>query len=498
MNRTKQLKYNAFSSLTNQIVTVISSLILPRMILLYYGSSVNGLISSINQFLVIITFLELGVGIVVQSSLYTPLANNDFEKTSLILLSAQRYFKKIALILVGYVILLIFSFPIIINQNLSFIPTALLIISISISKFSQYYFGIVNELLLNADQKGHIHLIAEAITIILNLIISIILIVNGMTIQNVQLLSSIIFLIRPIYLNWYVHKNYDINHNIEIKEEPIKQKWHGMAYHLAWTIQNSSAIIVLSFFSSLNNVSIYSIYSMVVNGIKMILQSITNGLSSFYGNLLANNEIVLLKSYFSRIEWIIHSTVTFLFSMTLVLINQFVLIYTSGISDTNYYAPVFSIILVLSQAIYSLIVPYQNLILAAGHFKQTQISSYIEVAINLILSILLVSKFGLVGTSIGTLIAAIFRILYVNWYLSNNIIYRSPKLFFKQICVNTIIFVVILWVSSFLKIETLDYIQWFKNAVILGGISLVCTLIINMIFYRENTKEIINRLFKIR
>ena len=52
-------------------------IILPRLILVAFGSDVNGLVNSIDPFLRIISLLDLGVGAVVQSSLYKPIAEND-------------------------------------------------------------------------------------------------------------------------------------------------------------------------------------------------------------------------------------------------------------------------------------------------------------------------------------------------------------------------------------------------------------------------------------
>lgn len=71
--RKKKLIYNTVSSLIYQIVTIVCGFILPRVILNYYGSEVNGLVNSITQFLQIIAFLDLGIGAVVKTSLYKPL-----------------------------------------------------------------------------------------------------------------------------------------------------------------------------------------------------------------------------------------------------------------------------------------------------------------------------------------------------------------------------------------------------------------------------------------
>lgn len=151
-------------------------------------------------------------------------------------------------------------YPYIANQNFGFIYTATLIAAISISSFAQYYFGIVNSLLLNADQRGYIQYNAQTVTIILNTIVCAIMISMNGTIQVVKLVTSIIYLARPIILQIYVNNHYKINWKIKYTQEPIKQKWNGVAQHVASVVLDGTDTIVLTVFSTLSNVSIYSVY----------------------------------------------------------------------------------------------------------------------------------------------------------------------------------------------------------------------------------------------
>lgn len=88
---TKYLARSTITSIIYQMVAIISGFIIPRLILEGYGSEVNGLINSIMQFLSFIVFLEMGVGAVVQQALYKPVAEKDYEKTSRIITSADRF-----------------------------------------------------------------------------------------------------------------------------------------------------------------------------------------------------------------------------------------------------------------------------------------------------------------------------------------------------------------------------------------------------------------------
>ena len=75
--RLNHLKWNSITSLVYQLTLMIGGFILPNLILKRYGSVVNGMINSITQFLGIISFLEMGVGSVVTSTLYKPLYENN-------------------------------------------------------------------------------------------------------------------------------------------------------------------------------------------------------------------------------------------------------------------------------------------------------------------------------------------------------------------------------------------------------------------------------------
>ncbi len=500
MNRTQKLKLNTIISVLNRIVALISGLILPRLILVYYGSETNGLVSSITQFLSIITFLDLGVGSVVQSTLYRPLANKDNQQISRVLVATKIYFKKIAYVLIVYVIGLITFYPLIIEGSYDFISTGFLIFALSISLFGQYYFGIVNELLLNANQQTYIQYSSEIVVVVLNLVMSVILITQGASIQMVKLGAGLVFLIRPLFLSYYVRKNFEVNYNIEVDEDPLPQRWHGMGQHIAYSIQNSTDIVVLTLFSTLDNISIYSVYNMVVNAVKMLLTALTDGITSFFGDLLANEEYESLDNYFSQIEWLIHTLAIFLFGMAVVLINQFVSLYTRGVEDVNYYAPTFAFILILANVMYAIRIPYRRLIFAAGHFKQTQNGSFVEAGLNIVISMILVNRLELVGVAIGTLVSMIFQTIYLVVYNSRNIIFRPIKNFIKHIIVDGLMFSLMVATGilffNFMSINSI--IDWMISAVFLGIMFIIILVVVNQIFYRDTLKYYIKRLLKLK
>lgn len=486
MNKsTNNLKLNGITALMNRLTVVISGLVLPKLFINAYGSQMNGLISTVTQYLSLITFLDMGVGAVVQAALYKPLASNNTLEISRFIVSSKQYFRRIAISLLFYIVFLFFYLPSTISEDINTKTVILMILVISITFFSQYYFGIVNQLLITADQRGYVNEIIQIVTVILNTLFSIILVKLNYDIIFVKFVTALVFFIRPVFLYLYVKKYYKIDYDIEVNENILPQKWNGMAQHIAYTVQNSTDIIILSLFSTLENISVYSVYFNIVQGIKMILSSLANGIRPFFGNLLAKNDKLLLE-YFNRVEWLIHNLVVLLFGLTSILVTPFVFLYTAGITDVNYYQPLFGKLLTFAYAVFCMRLPYQMIILSAGHFKETQLSSIIEVIINIIISVILVLKYGLVGVAIGTLLSMLYRTLYLLYYLKHNIIKRKIIHFIKITSVDILNIFIFGIFNNLYKFEVLNVKDWIVNAVVQGIVLLTIQLISNLIFYREN------------
>lgn len=498
MDNIKKLRLNLVFSLINQVVLIISGLVLPKFYLEVYGSEINGLQASIAQFLSIINFLELGVGAVIQSSLYKPLVTGEKKKINQIASAATRFFKTLACLLLIYVVILCIIFPNLTTHALSDTSTRFLILAMSISLFSQFYFGIVDQIILNADQKYYIQYLGSIITVILNTIISVILIYLNCSIVIVKFISGCVFLLRPIYLHFYVKNNYSIKYKDPFDKNTIPQKWNGVAQHVAYVVLESTDIIVLTIFSTLKNVSIYSIYNLVISGIHLLISSLAGGLQAFFGHMIAQNKIEELNKHFSKIEWQMHTISTLLFALTASLILPFVRIYTSGIDDANYYSPYFAVTLIIAKLIFCIRIPYTAVVLSAGHFKQTQNSAIMEALLNVVLSILLVKRFGLIGVAAGTLIAVAYRTIYFIFYLSKNILNRNIKIFLKQIAVDIISFIVMLSVGLLIKVYPENMFAWLRLAVFEGIIFLMLTTAIQFIFNRDQMIDFFSSFLKRR
>ena len=481
MNK-KKLYLNTGVSVIYQVCSVILGLIIPRLILRQFGSDVNGLVTSITQLLAVISLLDLGVGAVVQSSLYKPLAHKDWKKVSIIYSSASKFFKAIAKILLIYIIILCFYYGLFKNDVYEWPFTVSLVLVLSLNFFAQYYFGMCNTLLLNADQKIYIVTVVNLLGLIFNAVITIILLYSNASIQIVKLASSTVFFLKPIILMSYVRHNYPLN---KIKNPPknaIPERWSGLAQHFATNFSNSIDNVLLTLFGDFTMISIYNVYVLPLVSIRTLVETISNSFKSFFGTLIAQNDKTLLIE-FSKYETIMHFATSVVMSTCSVVLMPFVLIYTSGVNDADYNNYVFCIVITLVYTIYILRLIYTNIIFAAGKFKDTQLYCIVECVLNLFISFVLVKPMGIVGVAIGTLISVIYRMLASVYYLKKKVLKRKFIHFFKHLIVDILCFVCVGIIGTIYDMKANNFSDWFLLAGVIFCISFVLCFIVHIIAY---------------
>jgi len=433
---------NFISALVYQAVHIVQGLILPRLIISYFGSDVNGLISSITQFLSFISLLEGGLGAVVLAELYRPIENNDLEKIHSIIYSCKKLFRQLAIVYLLYTIAIAIIYPLLISHEFSFEYISTLTLVLSITTLSQYLFAISNKLLLQATQKIYIVNYISSATLVINILIFVVLLYVFPKMHIIKLCSGLVFLLQPLLYNHFVAPQYREVENCE-KNYKLKNRWSGFAQNLAYFININTDIAVVTIFLGIKNVSVYSIYMLGINALRQVITNAEVSYQSALGKYYAMDNKDNLERKFKRFEEAFWGISIVLFCACLQLINSFVSIYTKGVNDVEYYQPVFAIIMVLANMVYCIREPYKILIYSAGKFKETNTGSYIEAILNLLLSLILVSRFGLVGIAVGTFVAILYRLIYFIVFLqsalfSHAIVRRFIKLSIEMVIICSI------------------------------------------------------------
>ena len=484
--RSKKALLNIACSLLVQGLTVVSAFIIPRLLISTFQSSVNGLTVSITQFLGYLVLLQSGVGGVVKASLYKPLAQKDIDATSGIIKATENFFRKIAYITIVYVGILAIVFPFIGSHDFGYAYTFLLVLIIGIGTFAQYYFGITYQMLLQADQKNYIYSIVQMASVVVHVLLVVVLVRLGAGIHIVKLGSSLVFLIRPILLNVYVKRKYNINNKCNPDKKSIAQRWDGFGHTIAYFIHNKTDIFLLTLLSNLREVSVYSVYVIVTNGLKTLVSTIAHAVQAAFGNMIAKEEYDVLNNNFKAYECFAHMVTVTLFTSAAVLVIPFISIYTKTFTDINYIRPVFAYLIIAAEGMYCLRQPYHSVIISAGHYKQTRNGAFIEAAINILVSLVLIQFWGIIGVAAGTLLAMLFRTFDYAVYLNKNILFMRFGRFIKRMCVSILsITCTLLLTSNVMGNEMNTYFVWAGYAVYTTLAAITITLGVNLLFYRK-------------
>ena len=488
---------NLASAFLLQIVALICGFILPRLILVSFGSAYNGIINSVNQFLSCVTLLRAGVGGVTRAALYKPLNDKDMYRVAEIVKATEIFMQKVAILFSSFLLLFAAVYPVWVRDEFSWIFTFTLILAIGFSTVVQYFFGITYSFLLQADQKLYIYNCLQILTYILNTAITVVLIKNGFEVRIVKLASSLVFCITPVFMYTYVHRNYHMPKEVKPDNSCIAQRWDAFAHQVAAFVHNNTDLMVLTIFSTLYQVSVYSVYYLVINGIRKLIDTCSGSIEALFGNMIANEENRSIKLRIQLYEWGLHIIAGVLFGATAFLIVPFVSVYTRSVVDVNYINPLFGCIICLAEFMACIRLPYQNLAEAAGHFKQTKRDAITEAVLNIMISVALVRHLGITGVAIGTLVAMTYRTMKFAAYVSKVFIDRPFTSFIKRLFIS-VFFIAIYEAALFLKLyntvmlNCTGYFYWVLIAIATTIPLAVYLLIINSCFYPGLVKTLLN------
>ncbi len=476
------------STLLLQSLTIINGFVIPRIILIYFGSDVNGLVSSVMQFLTYIGLVEGGVTGVVMANLYRPLYENDILKVSSIVKTAERFYKKIGMIFVGYTVVLAVIYSLLFRAEFSFPYVFSLTVVLSVSVFIQYMFSLTYKTLLSADKKVYIVSFLQSVILTANMVLAVVSVKIYPSIHVLKLLTGLLYLLQPIVFTRFVKKHYQLDDTAPVDSNLLSSRWDGFAINIAAFIHNATDIAVLTVFTDFKTVSIYSVHALVTAGLKQIVTALSTGIAPAIGAAYAKNDRKELNEKMDLYEYIIFSSVFFLFTVGGLLITPFVMIYTRGIQDADYSQPVFAVLLLLAEAVYLLKSPHLDLAYAANQFTKIRKPAYMEAGLNLLISLILVKKFGLIGVALGTVCAMIFRLCFHVRFTKKLIPDRKQWIFYRKLLLFTGATVVGLVICCFIPFREYSIINWCSHAVLYSVIFLVLYFGISLLCFKKELR----------
>ena len=115
--RSKSALKNILANLILQITAAISGLILPRFFIIAYGSTMNGMIVSVTQFISYMALVEAGVSAASIVGLYKPLADNNIVEVNRILSATKRFYYRSGIFYIILLVVLVAVYPLLVKNQ---------------------------------------------------------------------------------------------------------------------------------------------------------------------------------------------------------------------------------------------------------------------------------------------------------------------------------------------------------------------------------------------
>lgn len=490
----KKIGKNIFFGIGSQLILAVIGFFIPKLFVMNFGSETNGFLSSLNQIFTYIVLLEAGVGTATLQALYKPVATDDKDKINGILSATAKFYNRTGWCYLACVGILAVVYPIAIQSEIPIWQQVGVILIIGSGNSLGFFLHAKFRMLLQADGKNYIYTNASTIIQICTNIVKVVLILLGFNIVFIQLGHLILLLGLSLYIVLYTKKHYPwLNLKVKPDEKAISQKNSVLVHEVSQMVFNHTDVLLLTAFTNLTVVSVYSVYNMIVDIISTLIGNVHNGFAFRLGQIYNTDKKRYVGTY-DAYETCYMGLSVALYTVTFLLILPFMKIYMDGVKDAAlYYDSVLPILfvtiklLVSSRAIAGATITY------AGHFKKTQWRSVVESIINLsasVAAILILRNYnvmwGMYGVLLGTIAALLYRANDMIIYTAKHILGISPWRTYRKWIVNLVGFAVMFGLSKLIPMHINGYLSFVLYGagccaaafVIIGGL--------NLLFFRKH------------
>lgn len=497
--RSKSSAKNLVVALIGQAFGLIISFIARIIFVKFLSDEYLGLNGLFTNLLTMLSLVELGVGSALVYSLYKPLADGDNEKVK----SLMDLYRKAYNIIGGVVLIIGILFIPFYRYLISEVPSIshldfiyiLFVLNTAISYFYSY-----KRSLIICDQKRYIATIYRYVFyFLLNVFQIIVLFLTHNYI--LYLITQVVFTwLENICISIKADRMYPYLKDKNIKKldkkelNTISKNVRAMLFHkIGGVVVNSTDNILISKLVGLIAVGMYSNYYLITSALDTITAQFFNAITASVGNLGACTNSKKVKETFNTtffLNYLIYGVITV---CLLILFNPFIEVWLG-----KKYLFDFGVVLVITICFYLKGIRKTCLTFkdALGLFWQDRYKPIIESIINLVASIILGIKYGVLGIFMGTIISTVTTSLWIEPY----VLY---KYYFKENIIDYLYrfikytLVVVLTYLIVQKIVILISIDGILGLLIKGVVSLILSiLIMTIVFIKTNEIKHMKKIFK--
>ena len=499
--RTARFVQNTAATAAYQLTAMLLGFVTPRLMMLFYGSEVNGLIVSVTEFLTYFKLVEAGLASAAVVGLYKPLADEDWSAVSAIVSAARRFYNVAGLIFCGITVVFAAVYPSFVPVNdisgnpMSYLSVMLLVCAMGVSGALEFFTLSRYRVLLTADQRTYMVSIVSMLSLLLSTALIVALSCLRVNVIWVRLAASCTLVVRSLVLSRYVKKEYpQVDALAQPNNAPLAKRWDAMYQQITVAFHQGAGVVMTTLLTrDAATISVYGTYHMVTVGLWGVLKMTTTGIYSIFGNLLASGEHERFRAAYRDFELLYHAICTALFSTAAVLIVPFVVLYTKGVMDANYYAPLIGYLIIVEALTDHGKMPMDLMITAAGAFKETRHHCTAQVVCAVVLGLGLGAIWGVPGVLVGIILSNLLRTGLQLWYVPRHITHLPWQSTLKRILRMVLECAVIAVPLLLLDLPIVGVKRWLLFGVGIFAYASLLTALFAWLFDRQSFLSLIGR-----
>lgn len=443
-SRTKKAKKNIgiamIQNIVNLVISMAGRIVFARVLTAsYFG--VSGLFSNI---IGVLSIADLGMSTAMMYRLYKPIADNDEYKIVALVAFFRKVFRTIAMIVLLVGIALIPFLKYIVNMPEG-IPHLYSFYILNLLGAVISYLFVYRTVLISADQKNYLLVRSNILFKLITFVLQVVVLIEFRSYFLYLMIAVAISVINNIYQNHIALKHYPFLKSLEAKKLD-KTELNAIfidvkalfLYKICGIVQTNTDSIMISVFVGTIVVGYYSNYLMIISQVITVIGIIFGNLKAGIGNKLASEDIDNSGYMLYEVLELFNYWLVLGCSIAIFILSKPFLSLCFGSEYVLQDYVVLAIVLnFYTSNIRQTIWAYRE---TTGIFKQTQYTTMVTAAINIVTSLLGGYFFGLFGILIATVIS---RIVYAWWkepqVLFNECFHKNPIVYYKRYIIRLIL-----------------------------------------------------------
>lgn len=461
-----------------------------RLFVDFYGSELNGLQVTIAQVITFLNICELAYSLAFRQLLFKPLAEHDEERVLEIYHGATKIFRITGIVVLVCSFIVAGLYPFFAESSLNYYETVGVFLLLALP-YGISYFLMGPNFVIMADQKEYkINLLIQTVAI-LRMAFMVLAIQLKMNFVWILVIEGLNILISNTGSRMIALKAYPW-----LKNKPKNTEDKSFASQAKYAvIQRFSELaitqtdnIVISGIMGYAMTSVYSTFSYLTDNIGKITQSMVTSPMNSFGNLF-NDENSNVYGVFTEFFNFASYIATIVAVVIFIVMPEFVHIWMSRpeYSVTTVMSAAFALNIFYMTIRQSIIIPRD----ANGLYVDAKNNAYLLAIVKIALSIILVSKFGLLGVILATTIAYWTIDFFYNPKLVYTKVFHLPVWrYFAMVASRVVVGVVIAILGYFVWNKNIAYVSSGVTSLVISvlllGIAVtIITTIVYAISYRS-------------